>query len=144
MVRSCILTSEGQSGRSSRQAEKVPNWIKYEWWGERKRERKSYVDILKSADLYRPNVANPRIADPIRAPARLIDINMSSTMIANITLDRPSFVLGGCSCRLDLEPDGIIFKVDMCRSFVVALGRGEGGNAKFQNAYKPHTRKGGI
>lgn len=54
------------------------------------RDLKSYVDILKLADLYKPKAANPRIADPITAPARLIDANTRNTTIANVTLDRPS------------------------------------------------------
>jgi len=91
---------------------------------------KSYVDILKLADLYKPKATNPRIADPITAPARLSAKNVRSTMIANVTLDRLSFVIAGRACVFDL---GSVSKLDIWTSFTMVLGpsevRGEGGNA---------------
>jgi hypothetical protein len=94
---------------------------------------KSYVDILKLADLYKPKAVNPRIADPITAPARLIDMNMRNTMIANVTLDRRSFVLTGRGCVVDSDLGETDPKADIWTSFVMSLDpervRGEGGNA---------------
>ena len=93
---------------------------------------KPYVDILKLADLYRPKAAKPRIADPITAPARLSDINVRSTMIANVTLDRLSFVLASRACVFDLDSGETESKTDIWTSFVVVVGpkaRGDGGNA---------------
>jgi len=87
------------------------------------------VDILKLPALYKPKAANPRIADPITAPARLIDINMRKTMIANITLDRPAFILTDRACIVASDLGETDMKADI---WIVALGppsvRG-GGNA---------------
>ncbi len=91
---------------------------------------KSYVDILKLADLYKPKATNPRIADPITAPARLSAKNVRSTMIANVTLDRLSFAIAGRACVFDLGSGETGSKLDIWTSFTMVLGlRGEGGNA---------------
>ena len=50
--------------------------------------------MLKSAALNNPAVMKPKTAEPVTAPATPRMRNVIKTMIANVTLDRRSFVFG--------------------------------------------------
>jgi hypothetical protein len=54
----------------------------------------THVDMLKLADLNKPTVMKPSIAEPKTAPATLRMRNDIKTMRANVTLDRRSFRFG--------------------------------------------------
>jgi hypothetical protein len=54
----------------------------------------THVDMLKLADLYKPAVTKPNIAEPVTAPATPRMRNVIKTIMANVTLVCRSFSFG--------------------------------------------------
>lgn len=66
--------------------------------------KRTHVDMWKSAALNKPNMTNPRTAEPSTHPATLNRTNKRKMMAAKAALDRRSLILGSFDGGGVLEP----------------------------------------